>query len=337
MWLRVSLVVELTLSALAVQALAVSTLPACAPQARCTAAYSALAGQACAAACPRDARRDPSGRCACTDDTVLVLGACVPPAVGDAYCGPTEQMGKDGCSARPCAVSERLDVVTGRCIPLAALSGAPEACGPGSVALASAGHAVCAPFAATCPRGTHRDGLRCVRPVACPAGSLPEGASCRPIVSAASAPGRQPTVDVGAWVALVIGPAGGRGSDDLCSRLARRPEAFQVPRGEARTVALRVALDVPDEDLSRVSASVSEASAPLPKVDAGTAAAGPDGGANPQAAPASPASPANPWLPSATEVVEAAVGELLEPLRGLGGESSCAALEVVVACELHGA
>jgi hypothetical protein len=86
-------------------------------------------------------------------------------------------------------------------------------------------------------------------------------------------------------------------------------------------------LDVPDEDLSRVSASVTEGSLSLPKVDAGT-----EGGT-----PGLQAAPVAPWLPSAAEVVEDAVGELLEPLRGLGGESSCAALEVVVVCELQGA
>jgi hypothetical protein len=269
---------------------------------------------ACAAECPRDAHRDPSGRCACTQDTVLVLGACVPPAVGDAYCGPAERMGRDGCSSRGCAESERLDVVTGQCIAATSLSGAPEACSSGAVPLASAGHAVCAPREATCPRGTHRDGARCARPAACPAGALPEGAGCRPIVAAASAPGQAPTVDVGAWVALVIGPVGGRGSDDLCSRLARRPEAFQVPRGETRTVVVRVAFELPDDDISRVSARVSEGS--LPQAPAGRV---------PQ-----------PWLPPAAEVVESAVAELLEPLRGLGGESSCAALEVVVSCPVSG-
>jgi hypothetical protein len=78
---------------------------------------------------------------------------------------------------------------------------------------------------------------------------------------------------------------------------------------------VRVAFELPDDDISRVSARVSEGS--LPQAPAGRV---------PQ-----------PWLPPAAEVVESAVAELLEPLRGLGGESSCAALETIVLCEVHGA
>jgi hypothetical protein len=332
MWL--SVLAGALLRTLAVQACAVP--PPC-------------AGVTCAAACPRDAHRDASGRCACAQDSVLVLGACVPPAVGDAYCGPAERMGKDGCSSRACGASERLDVVTGQCVAATSLSGAPEACSAGAVTLASAGHAFCAPREATCPRGTHRDGVRCARPPGCPPGALPEGSGCRPIVSFASAPGRAPTVDVGAWVALVIGPGGGHGSDDLCSRLARRPEAFGVPRGETRMVTVRVALEIPDQDLSRVSATVSEG--PLrSSPNSGAAAtesreadaAGPEAGtasaeahtasAEARTAGAESAS----WLPAGAEVAETAVGTLIEPLRGLGGESSCAAVEAVVFCPVSG-
>ena len=39
------------------------------------------------ASCPRDAIRI-DGRCACTDRTLAVLGACLPPAAADAFCGP---------------------------------------------------------------------------------------------------------------------------------------------------------------------------------------------------------------------------------------------------------
>src|SRR5580700_9144976 len=64
----------------------------------------------CAAACPRDAVRDATGRCACAPRTLLALGACVSPAIADAYCGPGERMGADGCTAAACGPDEVVDL-----------------------------------------------------------------------------------------------------------------------------------------------------------------------------------------------------------------------------------
>src|SRR5580692_10303236 len=70
-----------------------------------------------APACPRDAS-SASGSCACARDRVVLLGACVEPAVRDAFCGPAAVAGtQTTCDFRTCAPSEALDE-GGKCIPM---------------------------------------------------------------------------------------------------------------------------------------------------------------------------------------------------------------------------
>ena len=166
-------------------------------------------GVACAAACPRDAEPDRSGRCACVPGDVLVLGACVPPAVGDAYCGPAARAGAQGCVFRTCATGELLDAVTGQCLPASSVADAARvaraggvarvggaagaagaagdaagmaasaeartgvSCGDGGAPAVIDARSVCVPADVACPRGTRRAGVACARLASCPPGSLP--------------------------------------------------------------------------------------------------------------------------------------------------------------------
>jgi hypothetical protein len=282
------------------------------------------------AACPRDARRDAAGRCACTEGSVLASGACVGPAVGDAYCGVGQRMGADGCTVRSCPAGEAVDLATGSCVPWVAVQGGGVAapCADPTrplrtVPVAIGGRLACLSPADTCPRGTRRAGKVCARAPRCPPGALPEGEACRAFVSPGAGPTGGPRIDVGAWATLALGVDGGAGSEELCRPLARRADAFDLGPGETRRLAIRVAVRIPDEDLSRVVATVDVVAADGKPV-AGEAGAPP---LQPAAARAVIGAPG-------VEVVEQAVSTLIEPFRGLGGESSVAALDLVVVCSV---
>src|SRR5580698_5302159 len=94
-------------------------------------AGSPLAGPPLAA-CPRDARPDATGRCACLPGDIAVLGACVPPPVADAYCGGAARAAASGACVFPvCGADDAVDLDAG-CVPLGALlHGGPRACGAG--------------------------------------------------------------------------------------------------------------------------------------------------------------------------------------------------------------
>lgn len=131
---------------------------------------------------------------------------------------------------------------------------------------------------------------------------MDEPGTCRPLVTVGGH--GLARVDVGAWAALALGVDGGPGSAYLCRPLAQRPAAFELAPGKTTTVRLRLALTVPDQDLSlvRVGVRATDAASDRP-------------------------------LPRAGEdVVRSAVASLVEPLRSLGGEASAAAVQVEVRC-----
>jgi hypothetical protein len=288
--------------ALAAAPVGCSTGPAC---------YGVDCAARSLAACPRDSARGASGRCACADGDVLVLGACVPPAVGDAFCGRAAFQGSGGCAFRPCADGDALDVASGECVSRATLPhGGFIPCADGQLSIIEGGRAACVPSEATCPRGTTPSAGACARPLGCPPGTLPEASSCHAIVTTAGrvTGARVDVVDVGAWTELVLGVDGGRGSPYLCRPLQQRPSAFGLAPGQALTLGIRIALTFPDEDVSRVHADAQAT----------------DGKGRPQP-------------PAVEALVSGAVGTLIEPLRGLGGEASAGLAVVRVRCDLgHG-
>ncbi len=275
-------------------------------------ARAACDGVACAAACPRDAARDPTGRCACAPGHVLVLGACVPPAVGDAYCGRAAKAGVDGCVFRACAEREVLDAATGACLPKTTIEAASAiACADGGALVVADGHAACVAAEAACPRGTRRAGAVCPRPPKCPPGALASEGRCEPVVTI-GVRSDVPRVDLGSWTAVVLGADGGPGKPDLCRPLAMRPDAFGLSPGTTGTVTLRIAIAAPDQDMTRLHAH-TQAQLTTPESTL------------PAPAPAASA---------AIAIVEEAVATLIEPLRGLGGEASTAIVVVEVTCRV---
>ncbi|HEY4014134.1 MAG TPA: hypothetical protein VGM06_12400 [Polyangiaceae bacterium] len=153
----------------------------------------------------------------------------------------------------------------------------------------------------------------CERLATCPPGTLAEtvgpadsGAkACRTVVTAGGREGLT-RVDVGAWTAIAFGPDGGPGSDDLCAPLFLRPDVFALPESGPASIAIRIVVSSPDEDLTRVHAGV-------------------------QASLASEAGD-RPLSPEGSSLVELSVATMLEPLRSLGGEASTAAVELNVIC-----
>jgi len=258
------------------------------------------------AACPRDARPDASGRCACDPGDVPVLGACVPPPVADAYCGPAARATASGaCVFLACGADDAVDVDTG-CVPLGALlHGGPRSCAAGATLAIEGRRSVCIPADAACPRGTRASGALCAHSPQCPPGTLTEsGGTCRPVVLRGDGGSR--VVDLGAWAALVLGADGGPASADLCRPLQTRPAALEVGAADRVSLRLRIALSAPGNDVTRVSAAVHVTSPGAAHPPPGAAAA----------------------------LAETAVATLLEPLRGLGGETTATRVDVEVRCEL---
>jgi hypothetical protein len=271
-----------------------------------------LAGRA-TPACPRDAALDGTGRCACVEGALAVLGACVPPATGDAYCGPAARLGAEGCAFKRCDRRQTLDVATGLCEDgwPGTSARAPLACSEGASPVLENGTRVCAPPDAACPRGTRRSGGVCLRGPGCPAGSLPEGEGCRAVVLASVKGGgtdsaHKRVVDVGAWAALAIGVDGGPGSGDACRPLEQEVRLFEAPTSAAGPpLELRIALTFPDQDVSRMIAEVEARDAMGQRLHGESARA-----------------------------VETAVDTMTEALRSLGGESNAASVHLAVHCPL---
>ena len=274
---------------------AAALVSGCHPRAPC-------AGSACTATCPRDATPDGSGRCTCRDGTVNVLGACVVPAVADAYCmPPARSTASGGCAMPVCASTDAVDMETG-CVPLSGLlAGGAAACPADAALVVDARRASCIPRDAACPRGTTAQGAACVSPMTCPAGSLARAGACVPIVTRGVH--GVPRVDVGAWAAYVLGIDGGDGAPTLCRPIAAHPAPFALAAGDKVPLAIRVALAFPDVDVASVHATVAVSAT---------------GG---HALP-----------PAAVALVESSVGSLVEPLRGLGGEASAGMVELEVRC-----
>jgi hypothetical protein len=203
-----------------------------------------------------------------------------------------------------CASTDAVDVDAG-CVPLGGLlHGGPRSCGDGAALAIEDRHSVCIPVDAACPRGTHAEGAACVHAPACPPGTLAIAGSCRPVVLRGE--GGTRLVDLGAWAAVVLGVDGGPGSAELCRPLQARPLTWELGPNDRLAVRLRIALSAPDDDVTRVSAEVRATS--------------------PGAA--------HPLPPGGATLAEVAIAGLLEPLRGLGGETTAARVDVEVRCDV---
>jgi hypothetical protein len=228
-----------------------------------------------------------------------------------------------------------VDDVDAGCVDLSAVArGGPKACPQGALVVAGR-RFVCVSAEAACPQGSHArpdtpagdagaaDGggsgggnVTCDHPPSCPPGTLPSGGACRPVVLRGARSGTGAVVDLGAWAALVLGADGGPGSSDLCRPLQLHPFEVGLAPGESAELRLRIALRVPDQDVSAVHGHVDVTLAAHPLARPPLAGEG----------------PRQTNLGSASALAERALAALIEPLRGLGGDSTASALEVEVRC-----
>ncbi len=351
--------------------LAALVLPAgagCARAAACDdASYAGRRGPydsaSCAAACPRDSAADATGRCACAEGDVPLLGACVPRPVGEAFCGPAARLegegASSGCAFRSCGAGQSLDVVSGACVSRASLlHGGSIACPPPAVPVVEEGAAACITPEAACPRGArpggkgHDAGARtCDRPAPCPAGTLPDEGRCRPVVTTGGPMGKR--VDVGAWTALVLGIHGGQGSAALCQPLAQQPAVFERllegglergPSAAPRTAEGGVEQVGPALEGRGGDAGIEGGGAggagdrvsgdgATPTVRVAVAIRFPDQDVSRLHAEVRARDGSGRPLTAAAEaLVSTSVGTALEALRGLGGEASAASVELEVSC-----
>ena len=134
---------------------------------------------------------------------------------------------------------------------------AADACGPDATLFLDHGRRICGTGDAGCPRGARRSGGVCGRSehaVPRRVASGPAIAGCRPIVVRGPSKRR---VDVGGWAALAIGTDGGFGSPDLCRPLEQEAQVFDAAGSSGGPpIRVRIALQFPDQDLSRESARI---------------------------------------------------------------------------------
>ena len=90
--------------------------------------------------------------------------------------------------------------------------------------------------------------------------------------------------------------------------MIQRPAVFGVNPGQTLAVGIHLTLTIPDQDLARLHAAVTGLASGARQLSLATKAA--------------------------REVIDTAVATLLEPLRSLGGESSAAAVDISVTCEV---
>jgi hypothetical protein len=240
------------------------------------------------------AREPPVGPCA--EGLVLLEGACVTPREADVYCGGRSIAagGAAVCAAPSCAVGEGVDTVTSSCVAEPTVREHVLHARPASIEVAIA-----------CPEPqallAHGDRVACLaREDACPATTTWSAGACRPLAPC-------PPGEVRDGLACTRVRSGGRVAVSAWARAvlegrlcaALRRGAWDLVAGDTRVVT-SVTLVFPDNDVPGVTATVDVA----PRLD----------GLQPRA--------------------QAAVEELLVPLRALGGTAEAASATVQVACDL---
>ena len=272
--------------------------------------------------CPTGAARTLND-CSCGEGLLLVDGACVGEAEAKAFCGGSAEgwsavSGRVQCKVPVCGEGEALDPRQSVCLGagatralLAHTHALPEGerfgCRAAHRLVAHDDQARCLPRADVCARGMSEDPARasCAPMLACLAGEVADGGRCVALLSGDPA---HPILDLGAWVRARLGSDGGAGTPWLCRPLTQSPWSFDVDTGGERTLRLEIALQVPDNDLTQLSATADV-------FDATAAIRLP---------------------PASTRAVELALDSLLLPLRATGGTASAAAATASVRCTIHG-
>ncbi len=261
-------------------------------------------------ACPLGSSPSASARCVCSSGLSPLLGACVGQETGAKFCGLAARFVNGACETTTCATDQALDLESGACMPQAAIDSASRIkleedeharCHSDGRALVIArGTPFCVSPGDVCARGSRYargSAAACGAPAGCEAGEVLDEVADR-CVRIVHSDRTGYVVDVGAWTRAVLGPDGGVGSKALCQPLlTAEAQSFVVGR-----VDMRIDLAFPSNDVSLVAPTVIVGSDDKRVVPVPT--------------------------------VMAAMTQLIEPLRMIGGTSTAGVVSTHVVCDL---
>jgi hypothetical protein len=216
--------------------------------------------------CTRPAS-SPASLTACPPHTFVIAGACLDEDDARAYCGSGAQPEVGGCAPATCSTGEPVDLASGECVPRLGLrkmaaahkldlkADGPLACAKEGAAMSVEGTSfACLPRAASCGRGSRWSESTCHPDPACPLGSVPDAkGACVAVLRRGP---RESTLDVGAWIRLVVGPDGGDGTNTICGPLVQRPWLASVVAHGKATLDVQVSFVFPDNDVAQARVTV---------------------------------------------------------------------------------
>ncbi len=270
--------------------------------------------------CPHGSTADGDGRCACVDGLVPMFGACMPVDRVQRFCGPSTRVEPTGaCVRRACEPDAAVDWSTGACVPSRTLRDiASSTLGlrlqdeqrlgcPGAVMGVRGSSVFCLAPQDACTRTEGRTAKGCDAAPPCPPGEVRDEAASRCERVVLPRRGTEYVVDVATWARLALGPDGGTATPAVCAPLRADARALTGgAMGSSRVLALDVTLVFPDNDVTQVETRVRTH----------------EGGYGKPAGPASGR-------------VAAAVGDVVEALRDVGGVASAAAVDLRVRCDVQ--
>lgn len=270
-------------------------------------------------ACPPSSTPTADGSCVCGGGASALFGGCVAPSQGKRYCGASSRFEDGACVTRTCEADFQLDRASGICLPTGTVRqlathamGIPLyedetiACADGETLVLRDAQAYCLKAEDSCPRGTRFHEGTCAPARACGAGEVADEASERCVRVLTPFEGSH-VVDVGTWTRLALGADGGPGTNALCAALRDDARAFVSVNGSSTSVAIRVELRFPANDVTEVRATTT-----VTDVRTGATLLGTPG-----------------------TLVERAVADEVEALRAMGGLARAAAVSVKLHCDLR--
>jgi hypothetical protein len=134
----------------------------------------------------------------------------------------------------------------------------------------------------------------------------PVRGACVRVVTTRDGDSASDVVDVGTWARLAFGSDGGAGSSDVCSALARNPNAFALAMQGTATITVQIDLSFPNNDVSQATVRSRATS------ESGTTSAS-----------------------AAVAALDAAILPAVQHLGAFGGTASAAATHTSVRCTVR--
>ena len=246
-----------------------------------------------------------------------MAGQCMLQAQADAFCGKGFRYGAQGCEKLVCRPGDVLDQASGQCVPATTVAGGLGVqvgqgqtlqCAAGTVLVIEGGAGACVPQEQTCAPDEFWDGRACAKFTKCPTGSQwdPAANNC---VTYSQTGEDAVVVNVQQWAESAYGRNGGTGTTNFCNRFVGKPWRFGVSQGQSATLQVVLQLTFPGGEVTQ-----------------GTVATQPSYVGNPIAVP-----------PNGAEAVQTAANDILQSLRGGGGNANPVQALTTVTCTIRNA